>query len=146
MRNNAFVVFTALAVLLLGGCKSSTGPDEESLIGTWQAAKAEYVKAADAGVKVDIVAGGSAVTLELGATTFTFTVNDARVQQAVLTGDWEHSIDTLTLEPSGVSFNMVFDMALNGSTLTLSGGGTMFDFTGTGAFEDAVLNLILTKE
>jgi hypothetical protein len=145
MRRPVFAVCAVVAVVLAASCKSATGPTTESLTGTWHATKAEYVKASDTSVKVDVVSQGSAVTLQLATSTFTFTVNDARVSESPLTGTWTSSKDTLTLAPSGMSFTIVFDMTLNGSTLTLSGGGVTFDFTSTGTFEDAKLNMVLTK-
>jgi len=145
MPKTLFVAGAVLAALLAGACKSSTGPSTDSLVGTWDATKAEYVKVSDTGTKVDVVAEGSTVSLVLTASTFTFTVDDARAEQTTLTGTWTKSTDTLTLEPSGVSYTIVFEMTLNGSTLTLDGGGVMFDFTSTGTFEDATLNMVLTK-
>jgi hypothetical protein len=145
MRKSTIIAAAALALLALGCCKSATGPSAETLEGTWTATRAEYVKVADSNVKVDVVAEGSTVTLQLSASAFTFTANATRVPQTVMTGTWSSSTDTLTLAPTGVSFTNVFEMALNGSTLNLDGGGTTFDFSGTRTFEDASLSMTLAK-
>jgi hypothetical protein len=145
MRKTTFCVCAVLVALFLGSCKSPTGPSSETLEGTWHATKAQYVKVADAGVTVDVVAQGSAVSLALATGTYTFTVNDTRVPQSVTTGSWTSSQDTLTLAPSGTTFTTVFDMSLNGSTLTLNGGGVLFDFDSNGTFEEAKLNMMLAK-
>jgi hypothetical protein len=146
MRKTAFCICASLIALLLGSCKSPSGPSSETLAGTWRATKAQYVKVADANVTVDVVAEGSSVSLVLATGTYTFTVNDTRVPQSVTTGSWTSSKDTLTLAPAGTTFTIVFDMSLNGSTLTLNGGGVMFDFNFNETFEDATLNMGLAKQ
>ena len=45
----------------------------------------------------------------------------------------------MTLTPAGMPFSWVFDMELNGNTLTLTGGSVEFDFNADGAFEQARL-------
>lgn len=145
MSKTLSVACVVLIAFLWGSCKSSTGPSADELEGTWTATKAEFVLKSNTSTKVDIVNEGSTVTLVLGASTFTLTTNDTRVEEQSLTGTWSKTSDTLTLAPSGQSFTLVFDMALSGSTLTLDGGGVMFDFTSTGTFEDAELNMTLTK-
>jgi hypothetical protein len=62
MRAKVVVILVGLVALAAGSCKDSTGPDVESLIGTWRATKAEYVSVADSNTKVDIVAQGSTLT------------------------------------------------------------------------------------
>ncbi len=145
MPKTLFVACAVLAALLAGACKSSTGPSTDSLVGTWDATKAEFVLKSNTSTKVDIVAEGSTVTLVLTANSFTLTTDDTRTEDASMSGTWSKTTDTLTLEPTGQSFTLVFDMTLNGSTLTLDGGGVMFDFTSTGTYEDAELNMVLVK-
>jgi hypothetical protein len=145
IRAKIAVILVGLVALAAGGCKNSTGPDVESLIGTWQATKAEYVSVANSNTKVDIVAQGSTLTLLLSASTYVLTITDPGQNPEVINGSWSKSIDTLTLTPSGGSSDSVFDMSLSSDTLTLTGGGAWFDFT-PGNFEDATLNLILERQ
>jgi hypothetical protein len=147
MRKVAIIAIAVLAILAVGCNKDSvTGPSTETLTGTWKATKAEYVNVANSSIKVDIVSQGSTVTLVLEASTYTFTTSDARVQPSIASGSWSSSKDTLTLKPTGASFTIIFDMALNGSTLTLNGGGVMFDFNADGNFVDATLNMVLARQ
>jgi hypothetical protein len=125
--------------------QDSTGPDVQSLIGTWQATEAEYVSVANSNIKVDIVAQGSTLRLVLNASTYVLTITDPGMSPEVTNGTWSKTIDTLTLTPSGGSSKSVFDMSLSSDMLTLIGGGAWFDFT-TGNFEDAKLNLVLDRQ
>jgi hypothetical protein len=145
MFKAVFAACVVLAALLTGACKSSTGPSADELEGTWTATSAEFVLKSDTSTKVDIVDEGSTVTLVLGSSTFTLTTNDTRPEETSLSGTWSKTTDTLTLAPAGADYTIVFDMALSGSTLTLEGGGVMFDFTSTGTLEDAELNMVLAK-
>jgi hypothetical protein len=145
MRYKIAIGLVGLAALAAGGCKDSTGPDVQSLIGTWRATKAEYVSVANPSTKVDIVAQGSTLTLVLNASSYVLTITDPGMSPEVTNGTWSKTIDPLTLTPSGGSSNAVFDMSLNSDTLTLTGGGAWFDFT-AGNFEDAKLNLILARQ
>ncbi len=146
MRKDAFIALAALAVFVAGGCKNNPmGPTAQSLFGTWQASKAEYVRATDSSVNADIVAGGSTITLVMIPSAFKLTINDARAPKNIITGCWTSYSGVLTLHLDGSSATIVFGEVLNGTTLTLNGGGMMFDFNSTGSFESAKLNLVLIK-
>lgn len=129
------------------GCKDSpTAPDPATLVGTWNATKAEFVSVANPTTKQDIVAGGSTVTLALSTNTFAFTITDPGQVPEAGTGTWSVSSDTLTLAWStAFSGESQFDFTLSGDHLTLTGGHLPHDFT-VGNFEEALLNLILVRQ
>ncbi len=144
MKRAWFLLF--VGVIVAAGCKSPTGPDSASLVGTWNATKAEFVKAADTNTKVDIVTQGSTVSLVMSSSTFTLTITDPGESPVVSTGTWSSSTDVLTLTwSSGYVGEAQFDMALVGSTLTLEGGHLPHEFT-PGNPEEAILNLTLAKQ
>ena len=144
MRQIVFLILVACAIIGAAGCKSSSSPEDEAgLIGTWRATQAEFLSAADSNMRVDIVAQGGTLTLLLEAASFTLTIDEPDAEPDVTTGTWTSSSDTLTLTPTGASFNVQFDMTRSGNTLTLRGGHVEFDFHGTP--EEAILNMVLTR-
>jgi len=146
MREKAFILLVAAAFLGFTGCKSSTGPDVDSFIGTWNATKAEFVSVANPSTKVDIIAQGWTLTLVFNASAFTMTIQEPGEAAWVGSGTWASSIDTVTLTWSaGTSGESQFDFALAGDHLTLEGGHMPFEFT-AGVHEEAILSLILTKQ
>jgi hypothetical protein len=145
MKEKVVFILVGLAILVAGGCKSATGPDVQSLTGTWRATSAEYVSVANPSTKVDIITQGSTLILVLNASTYVLTITDPGASPEITNGTWSKSIDTLTLTPTGGSSNSVFDLSLSGDQLTLTGGGAWFDFT-AGNFEDAKLNLVLARQ
>lgn len=147
MLRKALILLAATAVLGAAGCKSNTGPtDESDFIGTWNATKAEYVSIADSNTKADIVAQGSTLTLVFASGTFVLTITDQGQSPEIFNGTWSASTDVMTLTwTSGMSGQSQFDWSLNGDELTLTGGHMPFDFT-PGSPEEAILNLILVRQ
>jgi hypothetical protein len=146
MKKTALIFLATVAFLSVPGCKSSTGPDTDDLVGTWLATKAEYVKIADSNAKVDIIAAGSTLSLVLSSSTFVLTVTDPASDPVISNGTWSKSIDTLTLVPTtGWLGESQFDMTLSTNHLTLTGGHMPFAFT-PGNPEEAILNLNLVKQ
>ena len=147
MGKKVLVFLAAAAVLSAVGCKSSTGPEDESqFIGTWHATKAEYVSIANSNTKADIIAQGSTLTLVFSSGTFVLTITDPGQNPEVFNGTWSASMDVMTLTwTSGLSGESQFDWSLNGTQLTLTGGHMPFDFT-PGSPEEAILSLILVKQ
>jgi len=146
-RTRVFMGGVIVAAAALAACGGSTGPSPASLVGTWTATKAEFTWVANPGTKVNIVAHGSTVTLVLNADhTYTVTVLTPGEPDDVRTSTWSSSADVLTLNNAPpMQGEMQFDMSLSGSTLTLTGGHTGFDFNDDQIDEDATLNLVLTK-
>jgi Lipocalin-like domain len=146
MRTKVAVILVGLVALVAGGCKDSTGPSAQSLIGTWHATKAEYVSIANPTTKVDIIATGSTLTLVLSSSNFVLTITDPGANPVVSNGTWSSSIDEMTLVPTTGWFGeSQFDMSLSGNQLTLTGGHLPHAFT-PGNPEDAILNLILVRQ
>lgn len=147
MLRKALILLAAAAVLGAAGCKSNTGPEDESdFIGTWNATKAEYVSIADSNTKADIITQGSTLTLVFASGTFVLTITDPGQSPETFSGTWSASTDVMTLTwTSGLSGQSQFDWSLNGDNLTLTGGHMQFDFT-PGSPEEAILNLILVRQ
>lgn len=147
MRQWALILLAAVVFLSVTGCKGSpTAPDPKTLVGTWNATKAEFVSLADSNKKTDIITQGSTVTLVLSTSTFVFTITDPGQAPEAGTGTWSVSSDTLTLTWStGFFGESQFDFVLNGDRLTLTGGHVPHDFT-VGNFEEAILNLTLARQ
>ena len=147
MVKRVFVLFVAVAGLGAAGCKSSTGPpDESGFIGTWHATKAEYTSIANSSTKADIIARGSTLTLVFSSSTFVLTITDPGQNPEIFNGTWSASADVMTLTwTSGLTGESQFDWSLDGDELTLTGGHMSFDFT-PGSPEEATLNLILVRQ
>jgi hypothetical protein len=143
--------FVLLAVAALGvacgGGGSPTTPTgvASGLTGTWRVTRAEYVNAANSAQSVDVIAQGTTMTLAFEAGgTFTLTIVDPGQAASVVTGTWTSSHDVLTIVRTGQSGSSQFDMTLDGSNLTLSGGHVEYDFGNDGQLEEAILNMDLT--
>ncbi|MGD2152406.1 MAG: lipocalin family protein [Gemmatimonadales bacterium] len=138
-----------LSLPLLAGaalaCGSDgVGPAPDQIAGTWTATKMEYVSVAQPAQTVDLIDEGGTATLLLNEVgTYTFTVTPNGEPQTVETGDWELNGDVMTVTPDGVIFELQFDVALSGNTLSLSGADAEYDFGG--GPEDAKLNLELVR-
>lgn len=141
------VIGILIAITWLAGCggKSSTGPNEQSLPGTWQATRAEFVSRANPSVRMEIVSKGATMTLVLDAAhTYSMTVTNPGQSPDVVSGTWSASTDVLTLKQTGRSGDSQFDMNLSGNTLTLTGGSALFAFDTV--FEEAVLNATFVRQ
>jgi len=126
------------------GCSDSTAVDPQSLLGTWDATKVEFVRVANTQDRADIVNLGGAFTITLAANNMcqgTLTFPDTPPEN--VTGTWSASADVFTLQWTGDQFETQFDMVLAGNTLTLTGGDVDYDF-GAGD-EAAKLNVTLVK-
>ena len=139
----------ALAVGAAVACGGSSGPSPQTLAGTWGATKAELVKASSASTKVDIVAKGGSVLLVLRDNkSFNLTFSEPGEPVQDMSGVWSSSTDVLTLAYTSGPFSgeMQFDMSLSGSTLSLLGADTGYDFDDDGVDEPAKVNLTMVKQ
>lgn len=148
MQTSRILVLAVAAAL--AGCGGSDNPSGSSstdggLLATWHATRAQYTSVANPGLSVDTVAQGSSLTLTLDATTFVLTITDPGEAPQVTNGTWTSTRDTITLTPAGMSFSWQFDMSLNGNTLTMTGGSVEFDFNADDSFEQARLDLTLSR-
>jgi cellulose synthase/poly-beta-1,6-N-acetylglucosamine synthase-like glycosyltransferase len=129
------------------GSKSPTAPSTTTLSGTWKATRAEFVSASNSSVRVEAVSQGYTILLTLTSSgTYTRAVTEPGQGTITETGTWTSSKDMLTLKPSGVSFNIEFDMTLNGNTLTLNGGHVLFDVNNDNVDEETILSLIMARQ
>lgn len=146
MKKAASVLLVAGAFIWASGCKSTTAPDADSFIGTWNATNAEYVSVANSSIKNDVIADGTTWTLVFSASTFVMTVTDPGANPVVSNGTWSVSTDALTLTwTTGYSGQSQFDFSLNGDNLTITGGHLPYAFT-PGNPEEAILTLILVRQ
>ncbi len=140
------VVGTAV-LTACGGSSSPTAPSVQTLAGTWKATRAEFVGASNSSQRVEVVSRGTTMTLTLDAGgNYTQRIVDPGQLGQTTTGSWSASSDVLTLKPSGMPFQIQFDMTLSGSTLTLNGGHVEFDVNGDDREEEAILNMTLARQ
>jgi hypothetical protein len=133
-----------LLAMIAAGCSSGTAPPANDFVGTWQAAKVEYVSKTGMGT-VDIITLGFSATLQLNADqTAVLTITPAGGAPQVTSGTWSNSIDVFNFTV-GASNGWSWDYTLSGSTLTLTGADTSYDFDNNGTQDDADFNLTLTK-
>ena len=148
-----------LLILALAGAASCGGDDEGSsgspaspstvnaLAASWKATRAEFVSAANSGVRVEVCALGTSLTLTLeSGGTYTQKIVDPGQGGQTTTGTWSASKDVLTLKPSNITGEIQFDMTLSGSTLTLNGGHVLFDVNGDGRDDEALAYLTLARQ
>jgi hypothetical protein len=145
MKAAACIILTAL-VFGVGCGGSATAPTPTTLAGTWTATRAEFANASNSAQRVEAIAGGAAITLTLqSGGTFTQQTTRPGEPAETMTGTWTSTQDVLTLHPTGVTFQVQFDMSLSGNTLTLNGGHVQFDVNGDNQDEEAILNMTLIR-
>ncbi len=144
----ATLVVAALVAVCCGGGNSTTSPTPPTtLAGAWKATRAEFVNASNSNQRVEAVAQGLVFVLNLdSAGTFSQQTTEPGQPTETMTGTWSASSDVLTLRPSGVTFQIQFDMTMNGNTLTLNGGHVQFDVNNDNQDEEAILNMILARQ
>jgi hypothetical protein len=132
-------------VLAAAACSDSGAPSIDSFVGTWNATRMEFTRVANPADKEEIIAGGATfqITLKADSTwSGVLTVPPGAADTA--SGTWSASLDVLTIVTTGMSGEQQFDYVLSGTTLTLSGANTDWDF-GSGD-EAATLSITLTKQ
>ena len=140
-------VLVAIFSVCCGGGSSNTAPSPATLAGSWKASRAEFVSASNSSIRVEAVSQGYTIVITLdSAGSYQQVVTAPGESGETTTGTWSASSDVLTLKPAGVSFNIQFDMALNGNTLLLSGGHVQFDINNDNVDEETILNLAMTRQ
>ncbi len=142
------LVVVVLAAVCCGGGNNPASPTSPTtLAGTWKASRAEFVNVSNASQRVEAVARGMTIVLKLEAAgTFSQQTTEQGQPTQTMTGTWSASSDVLTMKPSGVAFQIQFDMVMNGNTLTLNGGHVQFDVNNDNQDEEAILNMILARQ
>ena len=149
MRAIPRVILVCLLGAACGGSSadSPTAPSPQTLAGTWKATRAEFVLSSNTSVRVEAVSQGTSFVLTLAAAgTYTQKIADPGEVGQTVTGTWSASSDVLSLKPTGMSWEIQFDMTFSGNTLTLNGGHVLFDVNNDGRDDEAILNLVLARQ
>ena len=126
---------------------SPAAPSPQTLAGTWNATRAEFVSASNSSLRVEVIAQGTTIVLTLDAAgTYTRRSTPASGPAETETGTWSASSDVLTLRPTGISGDTQFNMTLSGNTMTLSGGHVLFDINNDNQDEETILSMTLTRQ
>jgi hypothetical protein len=139
-----------LSVLLVASCgddDDTTGPVNNSLVGTWDATAIQLTSVANPGAVVELISGGANGRLVLQADGgFGLSVGIPGEPTEFGNGDWGVT-DVLTLEFGDGDIQGIwqFDIDLNGNTLQLTGADTEWDFDEDGTDDPAKLNLSLVR-
>lgn len=137
-------VASALAVVACSGGGSGVPPAE--MVGTWNVTRYELVSTSSSTTKVDLISLGGSATLAMKADgTYQMAMQAPGQPAESPTGTWSLSTDVLTTTQDGMAGNMQFDYTLSGSTLTLTGADSQWDFNGDGVDEPAKLNIAAVR-
>jgi hypothetical protein len=95
-----------------------------------------------------VAKGGSVLRVLRDNKSFDLTISEPGEPVDQTSGTWSSSADVLTLAFSigSISGTMQFDMSLSGSTLSLSGADTSYDFDDDGVEEPAKVNLTMARQ
>jgi len=149
MRSPVRTLSVTLGVVLVACGDGGTEPSASSFTGSWHATKLEYVSVANPSTKVDVIGQGATLTVQFnGGGGYTSTLTMPGEAQEITTGTWEASVDVFTMRWTEGAFTneMQFDWTMSGSTLTLVGATSDFDFAGTGELQPAKLNVTLVRQ
>jgi hypothetical protein len=138
------------AIAVLGaatlGCGGDDEPTLESLSGTWDIVKFEYVNVENSSQRVDLVALGLTGTVNLNDNgQYSATTEEPGFPPETATGTWSYTVDTFTLQETGSSGDATFDLNLGNDVLTLTGADSEFDFDDDGTPEPAKWNITLER-
>ena len=148
MKALARAVLAAGAILTLA-CSddNGSGPNRNSLVGTWDATSMEFVLRSNPAIRVDVV-NDLAATVTVAFEdddSFTVLVQVPGEPDEIIAGTWSVSGNTITLNPDGEPFDWQFAVSLSGDTLTLEGGDVAFDVDDDGDEDECDLNLVLER-
>ena len=139
-----------LSVLLLASCgddDDTTGPVNNSLVGTWDATAIQLTSVANPATVVELVSEGASGRLVLQADGgFGLSVGIPGEPTEFGNGDWgATAVLTLVFGDGDIQGSWQFDINLNGNTLQLTGADTEWDFDEDGTDDPAKLNLSLVR-
>ena len=141
----------AIAILLAGSLAAcnkdtKTGPKASDITGQWSATKVEYVNKAAPATRVDLIALGGAATMAINADkSFAFVIAESGQPPDTTTGVWKLDGDMFEVTPTGMPFSWVWQAALSGNSLTLTGADMEYDFNGDNVMEQADQNTALVR-
>jgi len=150
MHRTSRRLLLVLPVLFVASCgddDDTTGPVNNSLVGTWDATVIQLTSVADPGTSVELISQGANGRLVLQAGGgFGLSIGVPGEPVEFGNGDWG-ATEVLTLEfgEGDVQGTWQFDIDLNGDTLRLTGADTEWDFDDDGVEDPAKLNLTLSR-
>jgi hypothetical protein len=134
------------AAVACGGGDGGSGPSESEITGTWQLTKLQYVNAASPQESVDLIALGATGTLIIDPNkTYTMTLTPPVGPPETETGAWDLAGDVFAATPTGMPFDLQFDVTITGNTLRLAGADSEYDFDDDATVEAAKLTIEGTK-
>jgi hypothetical protein len=143
---NARCRFATVASVLLVACSGDDTTSSVDLAGTWNVTRYELVSTTSSPTRVDLIALGATAQLVMRSDgTYQLTMTGTGAQDETGSGTWSASSDVVTITRVGMSGQMQFNYSLSGSTLTLVGADTEWDFNGDGVDEPAKLNMTVVK-
>ena len=143
----AFVLW-ALLLASCGGDEDTTGPVNNSLVGTWDATAIELTSVANPATVVELIALGANGRLVLQADGgFGLSIGIPGEPTEFGNGDWG-ATDVLTLSfgDGDIDGTWQFDIDLNGNSLVLTGADAEWDFDEDGTEDAAKLDLTLVRD
>lgn len=151
MQRTSRGLLLVLSVLLLATCgddDDTTGPVNNTLVGTWDATVIQLTSVANPGTIEELISQGANGRLVLQADGgFGFSVGIPGEPTEFGNGDWG-ATDVLTLEfgDGDIQGTWQFDFFLNGNTLQLTGADTEWDFDDNGTEDPAKLDLTMIRD
>jgi hypothetical protein len=139
---------TAVAIGAFAGCGSdSEEPSTENLSGLWNATAMVFTSVENTAVRVDVIAQGATFEINLNDSGgFAATLTLPGEAPETLVGTWSYTNDTLTLQETGASFALVFDLNLGNDQMTLTGADVEYDFDDDEVDEPATLTIDLVRD
>ena len=108
--------------------------------------KYEYVSVENSSERVDLVTLGLTGTVNLNDNgQYAATIEEPGFTPVTVTGTWDYTVDTFTLQETGSSGDATFDMDVGNDVLTLTGADADFDFNDDGIPEPAKWNVTLER-
>jgi hypothetical protein len=140
----------AVSIAVLGAAALACGGDDEpsieSISGTWDIVKFEYVSVENSSQRVDLVALGMTGTVNLNDNgQYAATTEEPGFPPETVTGTWSYTADTFTLVETGSTGDATFDMSIGNDVLTLTGANSDYDFDDDGIPEPAKWNVTLER-
>ena len=151
MQRTSRGLLLVLSVLLLASCgddDDTTGPVNNTLVGTWDATVIQLTSVANPGTIEELISQGANGSLVLQADGgFGLSVGIPGEPTEFGNGDWG-ATDVLTLEfgDGDIQGTWQFDFVLNGNTLQLTGADTEWDFDDNGTEDPAKLDLTMIRD
>ena len=144
---HSFLIFLLLLAVLISSCGQDKGGKTDALTGTWNATKREFTNLSSPFQKIDVIQNGTTYLVTFNTDgTYEAQLTPSGLPAETVTGDWDLSLDILTLKQTGQPFSTQFSYTLSGDTLTLTEGDSIYDFNDDGNPLEAHLDMILVRQ